>query len=376
MLDTRVQIRPASLNLLANMLGSAQSMVRDQVASAEDIDLAMRLGVRHPLGPIEMTRSLDAGTREALGLAEPEAPGMAAALDRARAPGMADSWPDPRVGVAGTGFMGTGIACAAAVAGQEVWLLGRSRRSTEAGMQAIARLLEQAATRDRLGGQSAAEVMQRVRATTELSHLVGCDVVVEAVAENLAVKQALFGELDARLPGAELLATTTSSLRVSDIAAATRRPERVGGMHFFSPVAAMKLVEVARTTELSHAGVARAAAWAHSLGKVPVHCDDRPGFIVNSLLVPFLNDVVRAHEDGAGSPAELDDLFVCEANHPMGPFQLLDLIGLDVALAALRGIHHADPDNDRLRPARTLVECVARGDLGRKTGRGFHDYAA
>ena len=373
---TSAQVHSTSVALLANMLASAQAMASDGVAHADDIDLAMRLGVRHPVGPFELIGSLDATTRGALGLADPEGEGEGEAVSPARVPEPTDSWTDPKVGVVGTGFMASGIACAAAVAGQEVWVLGRRSSSTARAMQMISTLLKQAAQRDRLGGQTTNEVLQRIRTTTDVRELVDCDLIVESVAEDLAIKRSVFAELDAHLPHAELLASTTSSLRVSEIAAATRRPARVGGLHFFSPVAAMKLVEVAQTADVPDALVARAAAWTRSLGKVPVRCVDRPGFIVNSLLVPFLNDVVRAHELGLGSPAELDELFVTEAGHPMGPFRLLDLIGLDVLLATLNGIHLADPDNDRLRPAGPLVQCVARGHLGRKTGRGFYDYSA
>lgn len=358
------------------MLRAAHAMAVDGIAAPQDIDLAMRLGVRHPAGPIELTRSLDAATRDALDLPELD-PELEPVVPRAAPmPDGLEVWGDPQVGVVGTGFMATGIAGVAAVAGQEVWLLGRSTRSTEAATQAISGLLAQAAQRDRLGGQSAREVAERVHATTDPLTLSRCDIVVESIAEDLAVKRSVLAELDPHLGRAELVATTTSSLRVSEIASATTRRDRVGGLHFFSPVAAMKLVEVAQTVDLSDELVARAAAWARSLGKVPVRCVDQPGFIVNTLLVPFLNDVVRAYEDGAGSPEELDELFVTEAGHPMGPFAVLDLIGLDVLLATLQGIHRADPGNDRLRPAQPLVDCVARGELGRKTGRGFHVYTS
>ncbi len=199
---------------------------------------------------------------------------------------------------------------------------------------------------------------------------------IEAVTEDLSIKRSVFSQLDQALPEAELLATNTSSLQVRDIAAAVGRPERVGALHFFSPVPAMKLVEVAGNERVPEELLLRAAAWARSIGKVPVRCADRAGFIVNSLLIPFLNDTVRAATEGAGTPTELDRILVTEAGHPMGPFQLLDFIGLDVSLAAQRALFAAEPGNERLRPADGLVQHVEAGHLGRKSGRGFYDYAS
>jgi 3-hydroxybutyryl-CoA dehydrogenase len=270
--------------------------------------------------------------------------------------------------------MASGIAYAVAAAGQRAVVLGRSIAATASARGAVARALGAAAERDRLGGQSAEEILERIDTTTDLSELEACDLVIEAVTEDLTIKWSVFSQLDQALPEAELLATNTSSLQVRDIAEAVDRPDRVGALHFFSPVPAMKLVEVVGHESVPDVLLDRAAAWARSIGKVSVRCADRAGFIVNSLLIPFLNDTVRAGAEGAGTPAELDRILVAEAGHPMGPFQLLDFIGLDVSLTAQRALFAAEPGNERLRPADALVQHVEAGRLGRKSGRGFYDY--
>ena len=371
-------ITPRALGLLANMIRAANDMACDGVASPGDIDLAMCLGARHPVGPLALMRSLDPTTRDALQIgAEAYAPSPASGgVDGDIGLGVdaGEPWSEAPVGVVGTGFMACGIACAIAVAGQQAVVLGRCVEATQGAHARVTQAMVRAAERDRLGGQSLDEVLGRVSTTTEASELSVCDLVIEAVAENLAVKREVFAGLDRTLSGAELLATNTSSLMVRDIAAAVKRPERLGALHFFSPVAAMKLVEVVTCEQLPDTLVGRAAGWVRSIGKVPVGCADRAGFIVNSLLIPFLNDVVRASAEGAGPPAELDEILVAEAGHPMGPFQLLDFIGLDVSLAAQETLFAADPGNERLRPAAPLVQRVAQGHLGRKTGQGFYDY--
>lgn len=376
-------ITPSALRLLANMLRAAEDMVRAGTAAAADIDLAMCSGVRHPVGPVMLAHALDTATRRELRLdAQPPSLTASTAGDTESIagpaapyrPGAGTPWSDAPIGVVGTGFMASGIAYAVAAAGQHVVVLGRSAEATQSTREAVARALGVAAERDRLGGQSVEGILERISTAVHVSALEVCRLVIEAVTEDLSIKRSVFSQLDQALPEAELLATNTSSLRVGDIAAALGRPERVGALHFFSPVPAMKLVEVVGHERVPDLLLLQAAAWARSIGKVPVRCADRAGFIVNSLLIPFLNDTVRAGTEGGSTPAELDRLLVAEAGHPMGPFQLLDFIGLDVSLAAQRALFTAEPGNERLRPADALVQHVEAGRLGRKSGRGFYDY--
>lgn len=367
MTDTPTAIDPAVLPLLAPMLRSAAAIVADGVCSAADVDTAMRLGARHPAGPFELIARLDPATRARHRLPEPapdgSAPAAAAAADHAQ------PWSDAPVGVVGTGFMASGIVYTIAVAGQPVRMLGRTEAATASAVASIESALAKASARGRIDERQARAAAARVTTDTRLATLAPCELVIEAVSEHMTTKRGVFSALDAGLPEAQLLATNTSSLRVAEIATATRRPDRVGALHFFSPAAAMRLVEVSAPASLTE----RACAWARSLGKVPVCCADRPGFIVNSLLIPFLNDAVRLHQRGGGSIAELDELVTSGAGFPMGPFSLLDFIGLDVSLAAQRTLYEVGGD-ERLRPAELLVAQVDEGRLGRKSGVGFYDY--
>jgi 3-hydroxybutyryl-CoA dehydrogenase len=371
--EATVEQRRLLLLLLAPMLRSAVELVRGGAATAADVDLAMRLGARHERGPLELLAALDsAEARLALDDDLPawltEASGVEEAAG-GEAPG-ARAGP---VGVVGSGFMASGIAYVAAAAGHDVIMLCRSSDAADRARARIARDLERAVERGRLEPAAAQAVGDRVQTDTSSGALAEVWMVVEAVSEDLAIKQEVFRSLDADLPSATLLASNTSSFRIADVAALVTTPRRVIGLHFFSPVPAMKLVEVVGTDAVPEEHLASAEAWARGIGKVPVRCADRNGFIVNSLLIPLLNDVVRVHDEGAGTVAELDSLMTEHAGHPMGPFALLDLIGLDVALAAQRTIWEAAGE-DRLRPARTLMALVEAGRLGRKTGRGFHEY--
>jgi 3-hydroxybutyryl-CoA dehydrogenase len=357
--------------LLAPMLRDAVALAEDDVARARDIDVAMRLGARHERGPLEYLESLDADAAERLlGRSRPELPGL-----QQDAPASAVASVDGTFGVVGSGFMAAGIAYAAAIAGLDVVL---AARTSDAGAAAHARIvadLEQTVARGRLEEEAAQAALARVRIATDLTALAECEIVVEAVVEDLATKRDVFAAIERVAAPNALLASNTSSLLIADIASATSSPERVVGLHFFSPVRAMKLTEVIGTDAVPEDRVDELTGWARRLRKVPVRSVDRNGFIVNRLLIPMLNDAARAADAGVASVAEIDELMVSDAGHPIGPFALLDLIGLDVTLAAQRSIHAAG-DDPRLEPAAGLVRLVEAGRLGRKSGAGYHDYTA
>jgi 3-hydroxybutyryl-CoA dehydrogenase len=337
--------------VLTPMLRDAERLAADGVAAPGDIDLAMRLGARHATGPLELLTG-----------SAPEASQDGAAAEGA---GL-----DGPVVVVGSGFMASGIAYAAAVAGVPVTVVARTDAAAAASRARIDRDLDAAVARGRLTEDDAAAARDRLTSSTDRDAVADTALVIEAVAEDLDVKREVFADLDRRADPATVLATNTSSLRVQDVARDTAHPERVAALHFFSPVPAMKLVEVVGADAVA----APLAAWARRIGKVPVCCEDRNGFVVNRLLIPMLNDAVRYVDDGLGTVEEVDDALPRLGGHPIGPFALLDLIGLDISLAAQQAIADAEPTVLRLRPATGLVARVRRGDLGRKTGRGFHGY--
>jgi 3-hydroxybutyryl-CoA dehydrogenase len=235
--------------------------------------------------------------------------------------------------------------------------------------------LDRAVARGRLDEAGKADVLGMVRVGVEAADLSNVDVVVEAVAEDLDAKSVVFSHLDDVLPPSVPLATNTSSFRVGDLRPFVRSQRPVLALHFFNPAQVMKLVEVVVPDDQPGAGDLRAAAdaWARGLGKTPITCADSRGFVVNRLLIPFLNDAVRLHEAGH-SVAEVDDLLRTGAGHPMGPLALIDLIGIDVTIAALESMAAVEDDH-RIQPAIALRDLAAVGRLGRKTGAGFHTYS-
>jgi 3-hydroxybutyryl-CoA dehydrogenase len=279
------------------------------------------------------------------------------------------------VGVIGTGLMASGIAEVAAKAGNEVILRGRSEASIKKAKGAVKKSLDKAVSRGKLDQAKADEILDRVTTTLEYDDLAEADVVVEAVAEDLAIKREIFEELDRSVKPGAILATTTSSLPVVDMAAVTSRPDQVIGLHFFNPAPVMKLVEVVRTVATSGDVEKRALSWIRALRKHPVRCRDRAGFIVNFLLFPYLNDAVHMHEQGYGTVEDIDAAMKLGCGHPMGPFQLMDVVGLDVTHAILNSLHEEFRER-RYAPAPLLEHMVSAGYLGRKSGRGFYDYSA
>ncbi len=279
-----------------------------------------------------------------------------------------------RIGVVGSGIMGSGITEVAAKAGVEVVLRSRKQATAEATVEGMARSLARQVDKGRLSEDDRDAALSRVTATDDLGALADCDLVVESVVEDLTVKKELFGQLDGICGEGTILATNTSTLPVIEMAAATGRPEKVCGIHFFNPAPAMALVELVRTLVTDDATMAEARAFAEACGKSPVEVADRAGFIVNALLFPYLNNAVRLLESGTASRDDIDAAMKGGCNFPMGPLALLDLVGLDTSSAILEALYeeHRDPNYS---PHPRLRRMVSAGQLGRKSGRGFYDYS-
>jgi 3-hydroxybutyryl-CoA dehydrogenase len=395
--------------LLFPYLNAATRTYDEGYASREDIDAAMTLGCGHPMGPLalldligldsayEICEALwrqfrddqDApnpllkqyvtagylGRKTGRGFYRYEAPESPKVTDAV--PDEAEDEPsDVRtVGIVGTGLMASGIAEVAAKAGGEVVLRGRSEASIKRAKAAIRKSLEKAVSKGKLEEPEAGEILDRITTTLEFSDLGEADLVVEAVAEDLGIKREIFREIERSVKPEAIVASTTSSLGVIDLAAAIERPDRVLGLHFFNPAPVMKLVEVVHTIATSQEVERKATAWVHSLGKRPVRCRDRAGFIVNFLLFPYLNDAVHMHEEGYSTPQDIDTAMKLGCAHPMGPFELMDIVGLDVTYAILNSLHEEFRER-RYAPAPLLEHMVRAGYLGRKTGRGFYDYSS
>lgn len=278
-----------------------------------------------------------------------------------------------RIGVIGSGIMGSGLAEVAARAGYEVVVRSRSQASADAMVASLDRTLSKAVERGRATAEERVEILGRITATDDIAALADCDLVIESVVEDLAVKVALFAELDSVVKADAILATNTSTLPVVELAMATQRPQQVCGVHFFNPAPAMKLVEIIRPLTASDETVAAVTAFAERCGKDAVAVADRAGFVVNALLFPYLNNAVRMWETGTASKEAIDVAMKGGCNFPMGPFALLDLVGLDTSLAILDALY-AEFRDPNYAAVPTLRRMVAAGHLGRKSGRGFYTY--
>jgi 3-hydroxybutyryl-CoA dehydrogenase len=280
-----------------------------------------------------------------------------------------------RIGVAGAGLMGSGIAQAAAVAGFNTVVRDVSETALARGQAAVRSSLDRLVDKGKLEAAVRQAALTRLAWTTDFAPLGGCELVIEAVPEDAALKRAVWQELDGRCPPGTIFASNTSSLSITELATATRRPERFIGLHFFNPVPLMPLVEVVRGLTTSAETFDAAVAFVRRLGKEPIVARDRSGFIVNRLLVPYLLDAVRALEEGAGSVPDIDRGMQLGCGHPMGPFTLLDLVGLDTVLS-IGEILFQEYREARFAPPGLLRRMVAAGFHGRKSGRGFYDYSS
>ncbi|HEX6354395.1 3-hydroxybutyryl-CoA dehydrogenase [Actinophytocola sp.] len=396
--------------LLFGYLNHAVSMYESRYATREDLDAAMRFGCGYPMGPLalldligldtayEILETMYRQSRNRLHAPAPILKQMITAGLLGRKSGRGfytyaglDSpvivsdmdTPEPattsptrevrKVGVVGTGTMATGIAEVLARKGFDVVLRARTADKAEAALGKVRKSLDRQVTKGRLSEEDRDATTGRIRGVTEFDELADCDLVIEAVAEELAVKREVFGALDKAVKPGAILATTTSSLPVIECAAATSRLADVVGLHFFNPAPIMKLVEVVHTISTAEDVVATAGALCRTVGKHPVHCADRAGFIVNALLFPYLNDAVKMLEAHYADADAIDTAMKVGCGLPMGPFELLDVVGLDVSLAIERTLYYEFRDAG-FAPAPLLEHLVTAGRLGRKTGKGFRDY--
>jgi 3-hydroxybutyryl-CoA dehydrogenase len=278
------------------------------------------------------------------------------------------------VGVVGCGLMGSGIAQTAAQAGYQVAVREVTADLVEKGLQAIDKSLARLLQRGTLTAPQRDAVRGRLKGTTRLEDLRSCDIIIEAITEQLPAKKELFAALDALCPAATIYASNTSSLSITEMAVSTRRPDRFMGLHFFNPVPIMKLVEVIRTIATDPSVFEQVSAFAVRLGKTPVRTTDRTGFIVNRLLVPYLLDAVRALEEGVATIPDLDNAMKLGCGHPMGPLTLLDFVGLDTTYY-IANIMFDEFKERRFAPPPLLKRMVMAGWNGRKSGRGFYEYS-
>jgi 3-hydroxybutyryl-CoA dehydrogenase len=278
-----------------------------------------------------------------------------------------------KVGVLGCGLMGSGIAQVSAVAGYDVTVLEQQQKFLDKGFAGIEKSLAKFAEKGKLK-EPVEQIRARLKGVTTAQALADCDIIVEAIIENVEEKKKMFSGLDAIVKKDAIFASNTSSISITEVAAATKRPDRFVGLHFFNPVPLMKLVEVARTIATSDAAFEAAYEFGKSLDKVPVRTSDKTGFIVNRLLVPYLLDAIRAYEEGVGSIPDIDNAMKLGCGYPMGPFTLLDFVGLDTTYY-ITTVMFDEFRERRFASPPLLKRLVMAGWYGRKSGKGFYDYA-
>ena len=279
------------------------------------------------------------------------------------------------VGVVGCGLMGAGIVQVSAQAGLKTIVREADQAFLDKGLGRIKKFLDDGVTKGKVTAEDRDKTLANISGTTKLEDLAGCDLVIEAVTENIAVKKEVFSTLDAVCAPDAVLATNTSSLSVTEIAAFAKKPERVLGLHFFNPVPLMKLVEIIRALPTGEPAFEKAKGYVEAIGKTPVIAKDAPGFVVNRLLVPYLIDAIRVYESGLATKEDIDNGMKLGCGYPMGPLQLLDFVGLDTTYF-IANIMFEEFRESRFAPPPLLKRMVLAGHLGRKSGRGFYDYPA
>ena len=277
------------------------------------------------------------------------------------------------VGVVGSGQMGNGIAQVAACCGMEVTMVDIKQEFLDRGTSEISQSLDKLVSKERLSQQEADSALSRISSSTELESLSECDLVVEAIPEIPELKYSTFSKLDSICKPQAILASNTSSISINEIARHTNRPDRVIGMHFMNPVPIMKLVEIINGSETSEAVTSEVVSASEEMGKIPLWCQDSPGFVSNRILMPMINEAILTLQEGVAEPEAIDGIMKLGINHPIGPLALADLIGLDTVLHIMHVLQEGLA-SDKYSPAKLLVEMVEAGKLGRKSGSGFYHY--